>query len=148
MIFKTKRDSFFVVFYFIILIIINAVFIIPIFFVEDTKAIDYFIVFTLDLIITGFMIWVMIDMSYEFKEDYLLVKCGIIRSKIRYIDITKLTMNTNIWVGYRVLSSRDAIELHYKTGLLGSVKISPEQKELFIEELQKRNKLINIKQNY
>lgn len=57
-------------------------------------------------------------------------------------------MNTNIWVGYRVLSSRDAIELHYKTGLLGSVKISPEQKELFIEELQKRNKLINIKQNY
>jgi hypothetical protein len=38
----------------------------------------------------------------------------------------------------------DAIEIHYKTGLLGSVKISPEEKEVFIEELKKRNPSIKV----
>lgn len=146
--FKTKRDSFFVSIWLFTILISNAIIIIPIFLVEDTSSIDFIIVFLIDLVITGFLLWVMLDISYVLKEDYFFVKCGIFRSKIRYIDITKVTLKTNIWVGYRVLSSRDAIEIHYKTGLLGSVKISPEQTDLFIEELQKRNKRIDIKLNY
>ncbi|WP_242020878.1 PH domain-containing protein [Cytobacillus oceanisediminis] len=43
-----------------------------------------------------------------------------------------------MYTGYRILSSKDAIEFFYKKALLRSVKVSPENKELFISEIKKR----------
>ncbi|KYD25219.1 hypothetical protein B4110_3001 [Parageobacillus toebii] len=37
-----------------------------------------------------------------------------------------------------MLSSASGIEIFYKSGILGSVKISPKEKELFLSELKKR----------
>jgi hypothetical protein len=93
---------------------------------------------------TAFLIWIWADIRYEMREDYLFVKGGPFRSRIAYNDITRITLSKNIWFGYRLLASMDAIEIHYKTGLLGSVKISPEEKEVFIEELKKRNPSIKV----
>jgi len=60
-------------------------------------------------------------------------------SRIPYNQITRITGKPNIWVGYRLLFSRDAIEIHYRTGWTGSVIISPENQKLFIEELLRKN---------
>ncbi|MBY7141904.1 PH domain-containing protein [Virgibacillus sp. NKC19-3] len=41
-------------------------------------------------------------------------------------------------VGYRLLSSRKAVEISYKKAFLGSIIISPQNRDLFIKELKKR----------
>jgi hypothetical protein len=142
--FNTKRDKFFIYLWVYMLVIINAVLIVPTFFETDLRMYDYFGIFSIDVLVSGMIIWIALDISYTIRPEYLLVKAGIFRSRILYKDITKITFQPNIWVGYKLLFSRDAIEIHYKTGFIGSVIISPENQEIFIEELKTRNLLINI----
>lgn len=84
------------------------------------------------------IIWSWRDIEYVCTEDHLLVRGGPFRSRIPYSEITRIFETGNIFSGYRILSSRDALEIQYKTGWLGSVTISPENKETFIEEMHKR----------
>ena len=84
----------------------------------------------------------MLSIRYEMLDDYLLVKGGPFRSKIRYEDITKVEAGqfsvADTLVGYRVMSARDGVEIHYKTAIMGSIRISPNNKEKFIKELKTR----------
>ena len=98
---------------------------------------DTFIVLILYLLSAGLILWSSLDVKYVFYEDFLLVKGGFFRSRIPYVEINRVTETNEIMVGYRLLSSKDALEIHYHTGLLGSVKIPPKNKESFIDELQK-----------
>jgi len=142
--FKVKRDTSFTLLMIIILIIVDSIIFIPTFFVDDHTSWDWVALVLIAFLTTAFLIWIWADIRYEMREDYLFVKGGPFRSRIAYNDITRITMSKNIWFGYRLLASMDAIEIHYKTGLLGSVKISPEEKEVFIEELKKRNPSIKV----
>lgn len=141
--FKTKRDAFFIRLWVIMMVSIQAVFLFPLL-LEEIQLADFLIVLILDALITGFMLWLAVDISYVIGENHLLVKGGIMRSRILYKDITKITGNPSIWVGYRLLFSRDAIEIHYKTGMMGSVIISPERKSHFIRELVQKNPDIRV----
>lgn len=135
--YRTKRDKFFIVLWLVVIIFVNIVLLSPIILdpsLDDKELIPLLIV---DVLISAFILS-LAAISYELKEDFLLVKAGMIRSKIKYKDITNITFQPNIWVGYRLIFSRDAIEIHYKTGLLGSIVISPENKMQFVEELNKR----------
>ena len=87
---------------------------------------------------TAIILWSSFSIKYVFHQDYLFVKGGPFRSRIPYENITKVSPTSSIFVGYRLLSSRDAIEIFYKTSLMGSVKISPEDQKAFIAELKKR----------
>jgi len=142
--FKVKRDTSFTLLMIIILIIVDSIIFIPTFFVDDHTSGDWLALVLIAFLTTAFLIWIWADIRYEMREDYLFVKGGPFRSRIAYNDITRITMSKNIWFGYRLLASMDAIEIHYKTGLLGSVKISPKEKEVFIEELKKRNPSIKV----
>jgi uncharacterized membrane protein YdbT with pleckstrin-like domain len=142
--FKVKRDTSFTLLMIIILIIVDSIIFIPTFFVDDHTSWDWMALVLIAFLTTAFLIWIWADIRYEMREDYLFVKGGPFRSRIAYNDITRITMSKNIWFGYRLLASMDAIEIHYKTGLLGSVKISPEEREVFIEELKKRNPSIKV----
>lgn len=141
--YKTKRDSFFVYLWTALILFINLVFFVPMLF-DDISFDEILIVCILDFIISASLIWLAIDISYIIKDEYLLVKGGMFKSKILYKDITKITGSPNIWVGYRLLFSRDAIEIHYKTGLMGSVIISPENKQAFIHEILNKNSSIKV----
>lgn len=141
--YKTKRDSFFIYLWTALILFINLVFFVPMLF-DDIRFDEILIVCVFDFIISASLIWLAIDISYIIKDEYLLVKGGMFKSKILYKDITKITGSPNIWVGYRLLFSRDAIEIHYKTGLMGSVIISPENKQAFIEELLHKNSSIKV----
>lgn len=87
---------------------------------------------------TSFIAWIFLSIKYVFHEEYLLVKGGPFRSEIRYEDIMKVTPTTEIFTGYRILSSKKAIEIFYKNASLGSVTISPKDSALLLFELENR----------
>lgn len=143
MTFKTKRDRFFTYLWFGMLLFINAVFIFPTI-ISPTDTNGVLLIILMDIVTTGFLLWIAIDIKYVLLPQFLYVKGGLFRSKIYYSDITRITRNPSIWIGYRILFSKDAIAVHYKTGAFGHIVISPENTEQFIEELLKRNYNIQV----
>lgn len=143
MTFKTKRDRFFIYLWIFFLLLINAI-LLSALLLQPRGATAAFIVISLDLLITASLIWLAMDIRYTFEENQLFLKGGMFRTRIPYTAITKVTRNPNIWYGFRILFSRDAIEVHYRTGTFGSAVISPANQERFIEELQKRNPAIHV----
>lgn len=128
MTFRAKVDSFFVTFTGIAICIIAVACFFPLFLEGGREQVIVIPLASAFLIITGFILWSVWRIKYVLNEDYLLVKGGPFKSKISYMTITKVTSTSDIYTGYRILSSRDALEIIYPTGLLGSVKISPEDK--------------------
>ncbi|HEY8529857.1 MAG TPA: PH domain-containing protein [Paenibacillaceae bacterium] len=86
----------------------------------------------------GFIAWNVLSIKYVLTMDYLYVQGGLFRSRIPYGDITRVAPTRNVWYGYRLTTAFDAIEIFYRKGLLGSVKITPRDPERFLAELKKR----------
>lgn len=118
--------------------VIGATGLIPLFLDTNVNTIDVIILGSIFIISVGFFIWTAFFIKYVFYKDFLLVKGGPIRSKIPYDEITQISFANDMYSGFRILSSKDAIEILYKKALLRSVKVSPENKELFISEIKKR----------
>ncbi|OAT73038.1 PH domain-containing protein [Parageobacillus thermoglucosidasius] len=138
MVFRAKIDSFFIFIMSITILVLSGVLLIPLFTDKTRTMLDTVIVFSLLIISVGFIIWSVFSIKYVFYDDYLLVKGGPFRSRILYQEITKVSPTKDIYTGYRLLSSKSGIEIFYKSGTLGSVKISPKENELFLSELKKR----------
>ncbi|MEH7249470.1 PH domain-containing protein [Neobacillus niacini] len=122
----------------ITLFVILAVFIIPLSLDKERTIIDTIIVLSLCVLSIGFILWSAFSIKYVFYQDHLFVKGGLFRSRIPYEEITRILTTKEIFTGYRLLSSKDGIEIYYKSSSLGSVKISPKDIELFISEIKKR----------
>ena len=138
MAFRSKMDSFFVKIILIAILIIGVATFLPLF-AEGGDELPVVLTLTAVFnIMTVFILWSSFSIKYVFHQDYLFVKGGPFRSRIPYESITKVSPTSSIFVGYRLLSSRDAIEIFYKTSLMGSVKISPKDQKAFIAELKKR----------
>ncbi|MGX9134221.1 PH domain-containing protein [Rummeliibacillus sp. JY-2-4R] len=136
--FRSKIDHYFVVVISITIIVILAVFLLPLIFDHERRITDTIIVLSLCVLTVGFVLWTAFSNIYVFYQDYLLVKGGLFQSRIPYEEIIRISPTKEILTGYRLLSSNDGLELFYKTAILGSVKISPKDKELFISEIKKR----------
>lgn len=137
MTFRSKIDTYFIIFMLVVIFIIGAVTLLPLFISGGNLPTILVLVSTFIFTII-FILWSMFNVKYVFYEDFLLVKGGPFSSRIPYKEISKISPTTEILTGYRILTSKDAIELFYSSGLLGSVKISPNGKESFIQELEKR----------
>ncbi|SNZ10112.1 PH domain-containing protein [Terribacillus aidingensis] len=138
MIFRSKVDAFFVNFILIVLAIVALSCFWPLVFMKGVTWLAAFLMTASFSLIVSILVWSIFSIKYAFCEKHLFVKGGPFRSRISYGDITKVDPTKDIFTGYRILSSRDALEICYKTGIAGSVKISPEHKKEFISELQKR----------
>lgn len=136
--FRSKIDKHFVIILSFAVLLVLAVFLIPLFLDDKKTTIDTLIVLTICMLTIGFILWTTFSVKYIFREDHLFVKAGLFRSRIPYEKITKVSPTTEIYTGYRLLSSKYALEIFYETAVLGSVKISPKDRELFISELKKR----------
>ncbi|MCK1999360.1 PH domain-containing protein [Psychrobacillus psychrodurans] len=147
MTFRSKRDRTFIILLVVALIIIAFATLWPVvyelFFTKNPEYPAIWIMTAMFLIITGMLLWIFIDIQYTFYDDYLYVKGGPFRSKIRYEDITKVNKTSNILVGYRILSSKDALEVNYKHSLMGSIIISPDNQEQFVKVLIEKAAHIN-----
>jgi hypothetical protein len=147
MTFRAEIDSFFITLITITLLIISSIFIFPfIFDYEDITTTDIVVVLSIFILSAAVIIWTAFFIHYKFYDDYLYIKGGPFRSRILYDEITKVSPTEDIYTGYRVLSSRNSIEISYKSGFLGSVKISPKEQKYFLIELRKRcrNAIFNI----
>lgn len=146
--FKSKRDNTFFRMIIAAIVVVALVTLVPaiyeLFFAEERDLLAVIITTILFLLCAGFIVWISFDIEYTFTENYLFVRGGPFRSKISYEDITKVNPTSNILVGYRVLSSKDALEIHYKKALLGSVIISPEKQELFLQVLVEKAPHIHL----
>ncbi|AOV06855.1 PH domain-containing protein [Sporosarcina ureilytica] len=137
MTFRSKVDNFFMLFMVIVGLIIGAVTLLPLYFAGGDLPTVLTLISTF-LFTIGLILWCTFNVKYVFYEDFLFVQGGPFRSRIPYNKIIKIAPTTEILTGYRILTSRDAIEIFYKFSLLGSVKISPEDQIGFIAELKKR----------
>ncbi|SEN80136.1 PH domain-containing protein [Paenisporosarcina quisquiliarum] len=147
MTFRSKRDWTFIILLVITLIIIAVATLWPVvyelFFTKHPEYPAIWIMIALFVVIAGMLLWISVDIHYTFYDDYLYVKGGPFRSKIKYMDMTKVNKSSNILVGYRILSSKDALEIHYKHSLMGSVIISPDNQEQFVKVLIEKAAHIN-----
>ena len=144
MLFRSKIDKSFLLLISFALLVMSAVFLMPLYFDQERSLQDTVIVLLLYLFSAGLILWSSIDIKYVFYPNFLLVKGGLFRSRIPYAEISRVTETNEILIGYRLLSSKDALEVHYRTGWLGSVKISPKDKKGFIDQLQKHCPHITI----
>ena len=137
--FRSKMDRTFKIMMSVALIILALATLWPVayelFFSNSPEYPAIWIMIALFLVCTGFLLWISLDIHYIFYDDYLSVKGGPFRSKIKYKDMTMVNKSSNILVGYRILSSKDALEIHYKHSLMGSIIISPDNQEQFLRAL-------------
>ncbi|GGA34539.1 PH domain-containing protein [Psychrobacillus lasiicapitis] len=146
--FTSKRDKAFFRMIVVAIVVVALVTLVPaiyeLFFSKERDMLAVIITTILFLLCAGFIVWISFDIEYTFTEKHLFVRGGPFRSKIPYEDITKVNPTTNILVGYRVLSSMDALEIHYKKALLGSVIISPKRQEEFFQVLVEKAPHIHL----
>ncbi|KIL51687.1 hypothetical protein KP77_11990 [Jeotgalibacillus alimentarius] len=138
MTFRSKIDQSYKVLMLIAVVITGIATMFPIF-IDDQ--IDLIGVIVLTSIFAGtvcFLLWTLFSIKYIFFEDDLLVKGGPFRSRIRYEDITRVAHTHDLMTGYRLTMSSDSIQIFYRTGTFGSVKVSPEALDDFVEEIRKR----------
>lgn len=115
---------------------------------EEQSLLGNLIILAVIIAIEALLIWTVFGIRYVFCEEYLYLQGGPFRSKIQYAEIVKVKPLSGSFFalsGYRLLNSRkNAIELVYRGGTFGSVKIAPADLDGFLEELQKRGPRINV----
>lgn len=139
--FRARVDSFFIGFLIVVIAVISSIYLYPLYrdYARGTLSVTTVtIVLGLLFLSVGFLLWVFVFIKYEFRKDILFVKGGPIKSRIRYEDVTQISPSTDILTGYRILSAKKSIEIFYKTGVFGSVKITPRDEQAFLNELKKR----------
>jgi len=147
MVFRSKVDAFFSNFMLIVVLIIGAGSFFPLFIEEVRNELAAVLILTLIfLILISFILWTGFSVKYIFYQDHLFIKGGPFRSRIPYENITKVSPTTAIFTGHRILSSRDGLEIFNNTTFLGSIKISPKNKDEFIAELKRRCQRIQIQE--
>lgn len=138
MIYRSKVDRYYKRFLMIIILILALATFWPLF-LEGGNILEVIVVLGCIFgAITAFLLWCTLSIKYVFRQEDLLVSGGPFRSRIPYQSITKAAPTTAIYTGYRVMSAREGLEIFYTTAAFGSVKISPEEPEKFIDELKKR----------
>lgn len=140
--FKVKKDNSFMTMILILTIFIVVLVSAPfISFFNNLSALNVVLWVFLLFITVGVLLWTSYGIKYKFYDDYLYIRGGIFRSRIPYNKITQVESlqftTVDLLAGYRILASKDGIEILYKKGF-GTVKISPSQKSLFLSELKKR----------
>lgn len=134
--FRSTIDRFYLIFHGIALLIVAVACFFPYFIEEKVPVLASFILIGTFVLCTGFLLWMLFDIRYEIKPDHLFVKAGPVRKKISYVEISRVSPTRDVFSGFHLLSSRDAIEIFYRSALMGSIKISPFEKELFLKELR------------
>lgn len=138
MTFKSKIDLPYSIMIGFSLFIIWGVCLVPLFFGEPAPPAALIIIITSVIVTTALLLLMVFDTKYIFYNDYLHVKSWFFGSKIPYRDIYKVNPTSNFLSGYRIMTSKDGVEIHSRSIGLGSVKISPKDKEIFLKMLKKR----------
>ena len=142
MIFKSRVDIAFkcLVFGFILLM----VFAIVISWMDSTMvtALKFWLTFLL-VVISGFMLWIYRQTSYEITSESMKYQFGPLVGKIKIDRIHTLEVNKTLWAGTnKPATALKGIIVKYNT--FDEIYISPSSNETFVEELLKVNPKIQV----
>ena len=76
----------------------------------------------------------LVPCRYTLESDHLLIRCGLIRQRIPYRDITAITPSRSLWSAPALSLQR--VKLSY--GRSSSQLVSPRERAAFIQALQHR----------
>ena len=76
----------------------------------------------------------LVPCRYTLESDHLLIRCGLIRQRIPYRDITAITPSRSVWSAPALSLQR--VKLSY--GRTSSQLVSPRDRAVFIQALQHR----------
>lgn len=138
MTFKSKIDLPFSIMMITSIAVLAIVGFLPFFLDEPLDFWSVTILFTATLPAILLLILMTFTTRYIFHDDYLHAKSALFGSKIPYRDIYKVHSTANFISGYRIMTSKDGLEINSRSIGFGSVRISPQNKDRFIEELKKR----------
>ncbi|MED3553263.1 PH domain-containing protein [Cytobacillus praedii] len=138
MVFKSKIDKYYLYVLISAIVIIGIACVLPLFLDKQIDLFGIVCMLSIFFLTVGFLLWISFSISYSFQENHLLVKTGPFKKRVQYIEITSIRPTKDIFTGYRILSSMDAIAISYRSGLMGEIKISPKDKEAFLSELRAR----------
>lgn len=94
---------------------------------------------------SALLLWLRFGTYYEFREDYLYCRSGPFTEKIKYDRIKYLGLSENMLSSMALSSQRIEIRQHDKSYITGTTMISPENREIFLEQLKTRCRFLQVK---
>lgn len=137
--FTSKMDRPFAIILATVLLFVMFFFVLA-FFLDDFSLTDIWVAIGCFLFTLALLLWLTLDITYEFRAQYLFLRAGFLFTKIRYEDIegyNRTTRKLDALSGFTMLSSTKALEILSPTVMLGCVKISPSDMEGFIVKLER-----------
>jgi len=122
--------------------------VLPVIFDTEANKTDLIIDISIPVVLIACILWYTFSVKYIITDKYLIVKGAFFSSRILYKDILFVSHINKILdtlIGYRLMTAKKGLEIAYKTGLIGSGKISPADEEVFLSELQKRCPNLEVK---
>lgn len=104
----------------------------PLWLDNTLNSVDWIVIPSVILIFDLFMLWIILGIRYELREKSLYARCGPFWCNVPYENITKIHPTDDMMMGFRPAAAFHGVEIHYPNALFGSVKLSPENEELFI----------------
>ncbi len=141
MIFKSRKDSLFL----ILIFGFSALFLVIIFFrIFSSEKIDYDFLWidTLILFITFLLLWLNFDTKYELTHSELKYTSGPIRGKIKIEKIQEIIKGKNLWSGLKPATARNGLIIKYDQ--YNEIYISPDTNDIFIKKILEINKKIKV----
>jgi hypothetical protein len=87
-------------------------------------------------IILGVFTWAVFSTYYLLADDYLICVSGPFRTRVFYTSITEIKPSRSCWSALAL--STDRVAIMRGKNVLTTTFVSPQFKEFFIKELQKR----------
>lgn len=113
----------------------NVLLSLPLWLDKSLTSVDWFIISSILFIFDLFMLWIIFGIRYELREKSLYARCGPFWCNVPYENITKIHPTDDMLMGFRPAAALHGVEIHYPNAIFGSVKLSPENEELFIQTL-------------
>jgi len=96
------------------------------------------------LLVIGYLIWIYLDTSYTLVKERLNYRSGLLKGSIDIQKIHEVIRGKTMWAGNRAATARNGLIIKYER--FNSIYISPEQEDVFLQQLLAVNPDIKILQ--
>lgn len=95
-------------------------------------------------LVTGFIIWVLLDTRYVIKNNFLLYRSGPIRGRVDITKIKSLKRYSGLNVPVMLKPALDTKGFIVTYNQFDDLFISPKMSDVFLEEIRKINPKIEV----
>jgi hypothetical protein len=88
------------------------------------------------------MVWIKVSTNYEIRDNIFIYRSAFLRGKIDISTISKIDVQTTLWVGKKAATGPNGIVITY--GKNQTIYITPESNDVFVKHLKKINRNISL----